>query len=174
MRRWTKVTLLSTSLKQRTSSLSSSSERAAKIALPLGCAHQLPTMGCPATASATLGTGPRAEASTTPCFLTKASQRLPAVGLAGALRRARAGDARLDEARAGEARLDEAWAGEARLDEARVGDARRAAVGLRAVRLGARRPGLPGLEAAGRAGRDDERLVFTGMLDRKTRGATKR
>src|ERR1041385_1033421 len=84
-RRWTKVTLLSTSLKQRTSSASSSSDSAAKIALPLGCAHQLPTIGWPATASATLGTGPRAEARTTPCCSTKDSHRLPA---GGELRRA--------------------------------------------------------------------------------------
>jgi hypothetical protein len=121
-------------------------------------------MDWPATASATLGTAPRAEARTTPCFLTKASQRLAEARLAGALRRARLGDARLGDARRGDARLG----------DARLGDARRDAVGLRAVRLGARRPGLPGLEAAGRAGRDDERLVFTGMLNRKSWGATKR
>jgi hypothetical protein len=36
----------------------------------LGCDHQLPTIGSPAIASATLGTGPRADASTTPCSST--------------------------------------------------------------------------------------------------------
>src|SRR5688572_7631184 len=60
---------------------SSISESAAKIALPLGCAHQLPTIGSPATASATEGTGPRAEASTTPCFSTSLTQRF-ALGFA--------------------------------------------------------------------------------------------
>jgi hypothetical protein len=70
-RRWTNVTLPSSSLKQRMSTESSSSDSAAKIALPLGCDHQLPTIGSPATASATLGTAPRADASTTPCFATK-------------------------------------------------------------------------------------------------------
>ena len=53
------------------SSESSSSDSARKIDLPLGCDHQLPTIGSPATASAMLGTEPRAEASTTPCFATK-------------------------------------------------------------------------------------------------------
>src|SRR4051812_48277776 len=81
-RRWTKVTLPSISLKQRTSSESSSSDSASKIALPLGCAHQLPMIGWPATASATLGTGPRADARTTPWRSTKRSQRLAGARLA--------------------------------------------------------------------------------------------
>jgi hypothetical protein len=34
-------------------------------------------IGSPATASATHGTGPRADASTTPCFATNRSQRDP-------------------------------------------------------------------------------------------------
>jgi hypothetical protein len=73
------VTLPSISLKQRTSMQSSISESAVKMALPLGCAHQLPMIGWPATASATLGTGPRAEASTTPWRSTNRSQRLAGV-----------------------------------------------------------------------------------------------
>jgi hypothetical protein len=62
-------------LNDSTSVESSSSHSAAKIALPFGCAHQLPTIGWPATASATFGTEPFADASTTPCFATKVSQR---------------------------------------------------------------------------------------------------
>src|SRR4051812_41002363 len=42
---------------------------ARKISLPLGWLHQLPRIG-PAIASARLGTGPPADASTTPCRFT--------------------------------------------------------------------------------------------------------
>ncbi len=48
------------------SSASSIEESASKITWALGCDHQLPTIGSPAIASATLGTGPFADASTTP------------------------------------------------------------------------------------------------------------
>ena len=65
------------SLKLRTSSLAASSDSAAKIALPFGCAHQLPTIGSPATASVSVGTGPCADASTTPCLATSFTHRDP-------------------------------------------------------------------------------------------------
>jgi hypothetical protein len=45
---------------------------AAKMSCPLGCPHQFPRMRSPATASARLGTGPRALSRTIPCKSTKA------------------------------------------------------------------------------------------------------
>jgi len=53
---------------------SSISDNASKISCARGCDHQLPTMVSFAIASATLGTGPFAEASTTPCFSTNLIQ----------------------------------------------------------------------------------------------------
>src|SRR5690349_7079686 len=58
------------------SSSSSIDDSASKITCAMGCDHQLPTIGSPAIASATLGTGPRAEASTTPCCSTNFAQFL--------------------------------------------------------------------------------------------------
>jgi hypothetical protein len=84
------------SLKLRTSSLAASSDSAAKIALPFGCAHQLPTIGSPATASVSVGTGPCADASTTPCLATSFTHREPR----GAARRRAGFDLRRDGARA--------------------------------------------------------------------------
>jgi hypothetical protein len=42
----------------------------AKISWPDACPHQLPRMGSPATYSARLGTGPRADCKTMPCSRT--------------------------------------------------------------------------------------------------------
>ena len=42
----------------------------AKISWPAACPHQLPRMGSPATYSARLGTGPRADCKTMPCSRT--------------------------------------------------------------------------------------------------------
>lgn len=72
-RRCTKVSLPSTRGKQRTSGESAIVSSAAKISRPRACPHQLPRMGPPVIASARLGTGPRADASTTPCFSTNAT-----------------------------------------------------------------------------------------------------
>src|SRR5262249_46048428 len=72
-RRWTKVSFRFTSRKQRISGQSSTAPSARKISEPRLWPHQLPRMGPPATASATLGTGPFADARTTPCCATKAT-----------------------------------------------------------------------------------------------------
>jgi hypothetical protein len=45
----------------------------AKISWPDACPHQLPRMGSPATYSARLGTGPRADCKTMPCSRTHSS-----------------------------------------------------------------------------------------------------
>ena len=45
----------------------------AKISWPDPCPHQLPRIGSPATCSAKLGTGPRADCNTTPCSRTHSS-----------------------------------------------------------------------------------------------------
>src|SRR6266581_7418650 len=43
------------------------------MSFPRGWPHQLPRIGPPTTASARLGTGPRADCRTMPCFSTNAS-----------------------------------------------------------------------------------------------------
>ncbi len=72
-RRWMRVIFPLTRRVAITSGELSTQVSTAKISWPDPCPHQLPRIGSPATCSARLGTGPRADCNTTPCSRTHSS-----------------------------------------------------------------------------------------------------